>query len=132
MHLLIDISHHGFGHLGQTAPVIALLSQQLPGLSLTFRTTVPRRHIASRLPVRFNHVAKATDIGVIMNSLLEVDRSATANAYAAVHANWQAAIDACARGKPKLWHPIWSCPMPRIWHSPGPRARASHAWVTAR
>jgi len=97
MHLLIDISHHGFGHLGQTAPVIARLSRQLPGLSLTFRTTVPRRHIASRLPVRFNHVAKATDIGVIMNSLLEVDRGATANAYAAVHVNWQAAVDACAR-----------------------------------
>jgi hypothetical protein len=32
-----------------------------------------------------------------MNSLLEVNRQATANAYATVHADWQAAVDDCAR-----------------------------------
>jgi hypothetical protein len=97
MHLLIDISHHGFGHIGQTAPVIERLLGQIAGLTLTVRTTLPRRYLASRLLFQFNHAAKATDVCVLMNSLLEVDRGATEDAYAALHADWPAAIETCAR-----------------------------------
>ena len=97
MHLLIDISHHGFGHIGQTAPVIERLSQLLPELTLTLRTTVPRGHLASRLSTSFTYVAKATDVGMVMDSLCQVDRGATADAYAGFHLGWAEKVENCAR-----------------------------------
>jgi len=46
MHLFVDISSHGFGHLAITAPVLNAVAEIAPDLRLTVRSDLP----ASREP----------------------------------------------------------------------------------
>jgi hypothetical protein len=92
MHLFVDISSHGFGHLAQTAPVLNALRERLPSLRLTIRCGLARERIARRVAGDFVHIPEASDFGLVMKSALEVDVPASLAAYRAFHGDWDARV----------------------------------------
>ena len=92
-HLVVSISGHGFGHVALTAPILNLLHQRLPQLRLTVRSNVPTTHLRSRIAAPFDHLPGDGDIGLVMNSALDIDLAASRAAYRAFHADWEARVD---------------------------------------
>ncbi|MCK9380137.1 MAG: hypothetical protein M0P95_03595 [Sulfuritalea sp.] len=88
MHLLVDISAHGFGHLAQTAPVLDALASLLPTLRLTVRSALPRDQLARRIGAGFAHVPEARDFGFVMRNAVDIDHAASAQRYREFHAAW--------------------------------------------
>lgn len=88
MHLLVDISAHGLGHLAQTAPVINALQVLAPDLQLTVRSAIPRERLALRIGGHFTHVAEARDFGLVMHNAVDIDLVASAMRYREFHADW--------------------------------------------
>ncbi len=88
MHLVVSISGHGFGHVAQTAPVLNALHELLPGLNITVRSPVAKRHLESRIRVPFVHLQSEGDIGMAMTSPLSVDAEKSRAAYRAFHSDW--------------------------------------------
>ncbi len=88
MHLLVDISAHGLGHLAQTAPVLNALRPLVPDLRLAVRSALPWRRLAARIAGDFEHIAEARDFGFIMHNAVDVDRPASALRYRELHADW--------------------------------------------
>ncbi len=96
-HLLAAISAHGYGHLGQTAPVLNALHARIPDLQLTVRCGLPRVVLERRIAGPFTHQAAEDDFGMVMHSALEVDIAASAARYGAFHADWTRRVDDVAR-----------------------------------
>ena len=94
MHLLVDISAHGLGHLAQTAPVLAALHALLPDLRLTVRSLIPRARLAKRIAVDFTHVPEARDFGFVMHNAVDIDLAASALRYREFHAGWRQRVTA--------------------------------------
>jgi hypothetical protein len=97
LHLFVDISGHGFGHLAIAAPVLDALAEMVPDLRLTVRSALPAAKLAQRIAPRFAHIAAASDFGYVMHDALTIDHAASAAAYRAAHADWPAAVAAEAR-----------------------------------
>jgi hypothetical protein len=86
--IVFDVSSHGFGHLGQIAPVIVELIAQHP----TARVVVRSMHAAS---VVNNILGSDVDLDepppeatLVMLDPTAVDIAASAEAYRALHARW--------------------------------------------
>lgn len=92
MHLLLDISPHGYGHLAQAAPVVNALRGSLPALRLTVRSTLPQAALAAHLGGELRRIEREGDVVPAMHDAVRVDVEATARAYAALHAAWPARI----------------------------------------
>jgi len=90
MHLFVDISSHGFGHLAITAPVLNTLVKRAPDTRLTIRTQLPRRKLLQRIDAPFELIEASTDFGYVMIDATRVDKPASAAAYRQAHANWPA------------------------------------------
>jgi hypothetical protein len=88
-HLLVALTAHGFGHTTQTAPVVNALRKRLPALRLTLSTDVPHDLLAARFEGTFAHVPGTREVGMVMNSAVDVLAEESAHAYARLHANWQ-------------------------------------------
>lgn len=88
MHLLIDISAHGLGHLAQTAPVIDALQARFPDLQLTVRSALPRSNLERRIAADFTHLPESRDFGFVMHNAVDIDLAASANAYRECHTGW--------------------------------------------
>jgi hypothetical protein len=88
MHLLVDISAHGLGHLAQTAPVLAALRDMCPALRLTVRSKLPHEQLARRIGGAFEHVPEASDFGFVMHNAVDIDLAASAGRYREFHADW--------------------------------------------
>jgi hypothetical protein len=88
MHLLVDISAHGLGHLAQTAPVLNALRPLAPTLRLTVRSALPRERLQRRIAVDFEHVEEARDFGFVMHNAVDIDFAASALRYREFHADW--------------------------------------------
>jgi hypothetical protein len=93
MHLLVDISAHGLGHLAQTAPVIEALQARVPKLRLTIRSALPRLRLEQRIAAGFDHVPEARDFGFVMRNAVDIDLAASATAYREFHHSWRDRID---------------------------------------
>jgi hypothetical protein len=96
-HLVVSITGHGFGHVAQTAPVLNLLHDRLPGLRLTVRSNVPLTHLRARIRVPFTHLPGEGDIGMEMSSALDVLAGDSRDAYRAFHENWDKRVEDEAR-----------------------------------
>ncbi|MDP1610248.1 MAG: hypothetical protein Q8M11_04280 [Sulfuritalea sp.] len=94
MHLLVDISAHGLGHLAQTAPVLNALHGLLPDLRLTVRSAIPQARLARRIAVDFTHVPEARDFGFVMKNAVDIDLAASAQRYREFHADWRQRVAA--------------------------------------
>ena len=92
LHLFVDISSHGFGHLAQTGPVIEALAARLPSLQLTVRSGLSADQLRLRIRPDFNYIAGASDVAFLMHDAVRVDREASAEAYRAAHADWSAHV----------------------------------------
>lgn len=83
--LLVALTAHGFGHLGQTAPIL----NSLPEVKLTLATTLPQEVLERHLTVPFTRVERALDVGVRNQDALTVDHPATQRAYQDFHARYE-------------------------------------------
>jgi hypothetical protein len=92
LHLFIDISSHGLGHLAISAPVINALARCRPRLRLTIRSGLTRERLAARIDPPFEHIAEASDFGYRMIDATHIDLDASALAYRATHADWAARV----------------------------------------
>jgi hypothetical protein len=88
MHLLVDISAHGLGHLAQTAPVLDALASLVPTLRLTVRSAISRERLEHRIAVDFEYLAEARDFGFVMHNAVDIDLAASAQRYREFHADW--------------------------------------------
>ncbi len=93
-HLLVAITAHGYGHAGQTAPVVNALRRRIPSLRLTLYTSLPRDFLVQRFEGEFALIAQAPDVGMPMKDALEVDVAAGAQAYQRYHRDWRQAVAA--------------------------------------
>lgn len=96
-HLIASLSAHGFGHIGQTAPVIRELLRRNKELSITLRTSAPDYKLMEHLHRRLPHQSIATDVGMIQATALEIDLERTAVAYAQFHNDWDLKVEQEAR-----------------------------------
>ncbi|KAA6186054.1 hypothetical protein F2Q65_06735 [Thiohalocapsa marina] len=70
-HLHIVVTAHGYGHLGQVAPIARALAGRIPGLRLTLQGTVSADFCAARMPAGYRHLAHAADVALPMDGPLK-------------------------------------------------------------
>jgi hypothetical protein len=87
--LYTAISHHGLGHLAQTAPVLQCLYQQVDGIEFVVRSALPKAALDRRLPFSFRHLEQASDCNFVMHDALRIDEAASLADYRAFHADWE-------------------------------------------
>lgn len=92
MHLLVDISAHGLGHLAQTAPVLNAIRELAPALRITVRSALPRERLEKRIAADFEHIAEARDFGFVMHNAVDIDLAASAQRYREFHADWRTRV----------------------------------------
>lgn len=86
--LVFDISGHGLGHASQTIPVLRYLHADHPDWEIILRTSVGDRIFNERLGFAFRRDASPSDVTLIMDGPAAPNAIASANAYEALHANW--------------------------------------------
>ncbi len=96
MHIFVDISAHGLGHLAQTAPVIAALRARRPDLRVTIASALPHARLAARIAQPFQHIDAASDFGFAMHNAIDIDFAASAQRYRQAHAQWVARVEVYA------------------------------------
>lgn len=95
--LLVAISAHGLGHLGQAAPVCNALTALRPDLALSIWSALPFATLKARITAPFEHIAQPCDLGLIMHDAMRVDVPASWASYAQRETQWHSALDAaCA------------------------------------
>ena len=92
MHLFVDISSHGFGHLAITAPVLNQLATSDPNFRLTIRSALPATKLQQRIKPAFELIVGASDFGYVMIDATRIDLEASATAYRQAHADWAARV----------------------------------------
>ncbi|MBL8671594.1 MAG: hypothetical protein JNK11_13135 [Alphaproteobacteria bacterium] len=97
MHLVIDISGHGLGHATQVMPVAARLQERLPSLRLTLRTAVPEAHVRTFGAAVAEVLPAVPDVGLANRDPMTVDADASAERYAALHADWPGLVETQAK-----------------------------------
>ncbi len=102
MRLYAAISHHGFGHLAQSAPVLDALAGQVAGADLIIRSALPHAVLARRVSTPFEHLDLASDCNFVMHDSLRVDLPRSLDAYRAFHADWERRVDAEADSLTRL------------------------------
>lgn len=92
MHLFVDISSHGFGHLAIAAPVLNALAEMAPDFRFTIRSGLPRQKLAQRIRPPFTLIAGSSDFGYVMIDATRINLAASAAAYRHAHADWPATV----------------------------------------
>lgn len=87
--LYAAISHHGFGHLGQLAPVLRQYHQQHPDTRYIIQCALDQSLLAQWLPFDFQHIREATDLGMLMHNALDIQVQQSHRAYRTLHEQWQ-------------------------------------------
>lgn len=96
-HLIVALSSHGFGHIGQTAPVIESLQAAIPAIRVTLRTAAPRFKLIERFGERVGLSYAETDVGMVQQDARHIASEATAQAYAEFHRDWNHRVENEAR-----------------------------------
>lgn len=90
--LYVAISHHGLGHLAQTAPLLHHLHQLDAGIEFFIRSALPKTVLEARLHMPFRHLAEASDCNFVMHDALRIDVAASLVAYQGFHADWERTV----------------------------------------
>lgn len=85
--LWVAISHHGFGHLGQMAPVLNLLVNQHVEFVIVIQSGHSRALLERFLKFPFVHIVHAADQPILMKNAITLDVPATVTALQAYHAS---------------------------------------------
>ncbi|MGB5064688.1 MAG: hypothetical protein WBQ37_13165 [Candidatus Competibacter sp.] len=96
-HLVVALSSHGFGHIGQSAPVIEALRKHLPKLRVTLRTAAPRFKLIERFGDQVGIAPMETDVGMVQQDAQCVAWEASAQAYREFHRDWDRRVEEEAR-----------------------------------
>lgn len=83
--LWVAISHHGFGHLGQMAPVLNQLARQHTDFSIIIQSGHSRALLERFLNFAFVHIVHAADQPIRMKNAITLDVPATVAALQAYH-----------------------------------------------
>lgn len=89
MRLLACISHHGRGHLAQSAPVLDALCALRPDIELTVLSGLATEVLAGRIHSPFRHIHEPADCGVLMRDALRPDLEGSLSAYLRFHGDWE-------------------------------------------
>lgn len=92
MRLLCAISHHGLGHLAQTAPVLGAMTRAQPGIEWHIWSGLPREVLEGRLGFPFVHRHAAADMGLVMHDALQVDLQGSRAALLKFHDQWSGRV----------------------------------------
>lgn len=92
-HIHFSISGHGFGHIGQCAPVIAELRKQHPEIKISIRSEAPLIKLRERLGDCIELHSAKLDIGMIQKNAVEVDHKKSYQAYQQIHRDWKNKIE---------------------------------------
>jgi hypothetical protein len=68
MHLLATICAHGFGHLGQSVPVLNALRRRLPALRLTVASTLPDAQLSRDMFTSWRLAVHALNVGFMASN----------------------------------------------------------------
>jgi len=82
------ISSHGFGHIGQSAPILNQLHALRPDIKIIIQCAISRTWLEEQFDFPFEHVDLSSDFGMVMKSALEIDVEASHQAYLDVHEHW--------------------------------------------
>jgi hypothetical protein len=88
LHIVVDISGHGYGHAGMTVPLIARLHELSAGVRITVRSSLPAQALRERIDVSFNLAPPPYDPALAMFSPFDVDVATTARDYQELYARW--------------------------------------------
>jgi hypothetical protein len=88
MHICLDISDHGYGHLAQIAPVADRLRIHMPNMKLTIRSRIPAKIISRFVtgPIQFEPAASEAKVHMAGPSEMLVKE--TASEFKNLHENW--------------------------------------------
>ena len=104
--ILVSITAHGLGHLGQIAPLLRNLIRVRRDVVLTVRTAISADIVRQQIGQQAEVEYAADDFGVCVRNGFEIDAGETYNAYTALQAKWpevfNAARTAIAAQKPDL------------------------------
>ena len=92
-HLVVALSSHGFGHIGQSAPVIAALRERLPDLRVTLRTADPHFKLLERFGEQIGIASVATDVGMVQRDAQCIAWEASTRAYLEFHLDWDRRVE---------------------------------------
>jgi hypothetical protein len=91
--IVFDVSGHGFGHLGQIAPVIIELIAQHPTARVVVRTAHAASVVNNILGLHVDLDEPPPETTLVMFDPSAVDAAASAEAYRALHARWGEHLD---------------------------------------
>ena len=86
--VLIALSSHGLGHLGQTAPAIQALKRQKPKVEIIVRSKIPMFKLQEKLGKDVRIQSAAIDIGFVQKDALTIDFDKTIDEYDRFHHQW--------------------------------------------
>lgn len=93
MRLLADVSCHGFGHMMQTACVLAALAARDPELEVVLRTDLTGADVARFWDGPLTHLPGPLDPTLAMSAPDRIDAAATAASYRDFTARFEASVD---------------------------------------
>lgn len=88
LHVQFAISGHGFGHLGQCAPIINRLTEHHPEIKISVRSEVPQFKLREKLGDHVTLQFAQLDIGMIQQDALSIDHEKSYQAYHRLHQDW--------------------------------------------
>ena len=94
--LYVAISAHGYGHIGQTAPVVNELARRHPSLRVVVECGWSRDVLQQRIAVPFEHIQIATDFGMVMLDAFTVDIEESHRRHLESQANLDNAVRSCS------------------------------------
>jgi hypothetical protein len=86
--IVFDVSGHGFGHLGQVAPVVRELTARHGDARIVIRSIHPADRVREFLGFAVETDHPPPEAILAMRGPSVVDRNASAAAYRALHADW--------------------------------------------
>jgi len=91
--IVFDVSGHGYGHLGQVAPIAQVLAQRYPRLRIVVRTANPAALVQDFLGIPVAVESPPPEATLVMRGPSVVDVEASADAYRMLHDRWGEHVD---------------------------------------
>lgn len=91
-HLLVDISGHGYGHAGQTAPVLKAIVENRPDIRLTVRTRVPHSVLEDMVGAKLTFAEPVADVTMAMFGPDVIDVDTSKENYRTLHQQWNRCV----------------------------------------
>ena len=91
--LVVDISGHGFGHLGQVSPVIHALLARWPQARIVVRSAHEGAFVRDFIGSAIEVDELSPEATLILRGPTAVDAASSVEAYRALHAQWEEHLD---------------------------------------